>query len=92
MYWCVHDESFSCVHFFVNPWTFLAWNFPAKNSRVGCHFQLQYVSVQVSKSFRLKKKMIYMVNVIYIKCKVYVFIFLDNQIGSRKMRKYSLKL
>ena len=33
-----------------------------------------------------------MVNVIYIKYKVYVFIFLDNQIGSRKIIKYSQRL
>ena len=35
--------SLSCVRFFVTPWTLARgpWDFPGKNTGVGCHFLLQ---------------------------------------------------
>ena len=45
---CIHvcTQSFSCVWLIVTPWTAVhqilcAWNFPGKNTGVGCHFLLQ---------------------------------------------------
>ena len=43
---CVFDQSLSSVQFLVAPWTIAPrllclWNFPVKNSEVGCHFLLQ---------------------------------------------------
>jgi len=40
---CVRPRALSCVRRFATPWTVAArllcpWNFPGKNSGVGCHF------------------------------------------------------
>ena len=44
-------KSLSCVQLFVTPWTVAyqllhPWDFPGKNSGVGCHFLLQCVKVK----------------------------------------------
>ena len=46
MYVCVCAQPLSCVRLFATPWTEAArllcpWNFPGKNTGVGCHFLLQ---------------------------------------------------
>ena len=33
----------SCVQVFVMPWLLCPWNFPGKNTGVGCHFLLQRI-------------------------------------------------
>jgi len=42
---CLCAHSLSCVQFFVTSWTVAhqtpPWNFPGKNTGVGCHFLLQ---------------------------------------------------
>ena len=43
---CMRSQSLSHVQFFASPWTAacqapLSWDFPAKNTGVGCHFLLQ---------------------------------------------------
>ena len=43
---CMHSQSLSYVQFFASPWTAAcqaprSWDFPAKNTGVGCHFLLQ---------------------------------------------------
>ena len=40
---CIHAQSLSCVWLFATPWTvacqlLCSWNFPSKNTGVGCHF------------------------------------------------------
>ena len=47
-------QSLSCVQIFSDPWTVacqapLSWNFPGKNTRVGCHVLLQeeYYSITI---------------------------------------------
>ena len=37
--WCV--QSLSCVLFFCGPRLLCPWNFPGKDTEVGCHFLLQ---------------------------------------------------
>ena len=45
---CMDAQSLSCIWLFVTPWTVFArllclWNFPGKNTGVGCHFLLQRI-------------------------------------------------
>jgi len=46
--WKVKVKSLSCVRLFVTPWTVAyqllhPWDFPGKNTGVGCHFHLQKI-------------------------------------------------
>ena len=56
---CVHAQSLSHVQLFETPWIvhsrFLCpWNFPDKNTRVGCQFLLHIIDEMVAKSFELQ--------------------------------------
>ena len=41
--WKEKVKSLSCVRLFVTPWLLSPWNFPGKNTGVGCHFLLQRI-------------------------------------------------
>ena len=46
---CV-SHVLSCIQFFVTPWTIAhrllsPWDFPSRNTGVGCHFLLQEVGI-----------------------------------------------